>query len=404
MDEITSALQQMYEQFPYPGRSAPAQRVGWDVNLLLSYGARAPNNKKLKVLDAGCGRGVGILGAAALQPDVTFVGVDINRVGLAEAKEQAKNRKLENVTFQEVDLTTLEGLEVPPGGFDAIFSSGVVHHMPDPVAGLSALASALAPHGMLQLMIYGKRGREPLYRMVRAMDNLLPREYPLAERLLVARQLAQSVTTDALTQGPFADIRSIGDTEFVDRYLNVHERSYTVPEAFDLVAESNLKFLRWSEPGDWDFAKIVSNPPLAELAARLPEQDRFAMVEELAFRPKLEMVLCAPGNGPRAPLSGQELAESSLLVNPEVSFITTTRSVPAGARVEDLKVRIRTNEPRGFESGLVSSALLFLKDQRGAFRGKELVSLLGKNGVSTSMAQQLLADLVGIDILYVPHA
>jgi hypothetical protein len=52
----------------------------------------------------------------------------------------------------------------------------------------------------------------------------------------------------------------------------------------------------------------------------------------------------------------------------------------------------------------VSSALLFLKDQRGAFRDKELVSLLGKNGVSTSMAQQLLADLVGIDILYVPHA
>ena len=403
MDEITRALKRMYEQFPYPPRSAPEQRVGWDVNLLLSYGARAPRSKKLKVLDAGCGRGVGVLGAAALQPDVTFVGVDINRVALVEAKEQARARKLHNVTFQEVDLTTLQGLEVPAGGFDAIFSSGVVHHMPDPVAGLSALAGALAPHGMLQLMIYGKRGREPLYRMVRAMDRLLPREYPLDERLLVARQLAKSVTTTVLSQGPFADINSIGDAEFVDRYLNVNERSYSVPEAFGLIAESKLEFLRWSEPNDWDFGLVVNNAPLAELAARLKDQERFAMVEELTFRPKLEMVLCAPGNGPRPRLSGEELAASTLLVSPEASFITTTRSVPAGARVEDLRVRIRGGEARRFDGGLVSSALLFLKDQRAPFRGQELVSLLGKNGVDKATAQQLLSDLVHIELLFAPH-
>jgi methylase of polypeptide subunit release factors len=38
----------------------------------------------LRVLDAGCGRGIGLLGSATLQPDVLFDGVDLNRVALAE--------------------------------------------------------------------------------------------------------------------------------------------------------------------------------------------------------------------------------------------------------------------------------------------------------------------------------
>ncbi|HVH45489.1 MAG TPA: class I SAM-dependent methyltransferase [Labilithrix sp.] len=400
MDAITTALRGMYEEFPYPPAAAPEQRTGWNVELLLAYGKNKPASTRRIVLDAGCGRGAGLIGAAALQPNVTFVGADINRVALAEAREQAKARRLTNVSFHEVDLVTLEGLEIPSGGFDAIFSSGVVHHMPDPVIGLGKLASVLAPHGMLQLMVYGRRGREPLYRLVRAMDRLLPREFPLRDRLMVARELTKSLTSDAVSCGPWADIKSIGDVELVDRYLNVNERSYDIPDLFELLDRSHLRFVRWTEPAEWDLASIVKSGPVMELAARLSDRERFMLVDELAWRPRFELVVCGEANERRPSMSATELMQATLAVSPEVSFVTEVRNVGGGQRVESVAIRVRSNPPVSFENGLLASALLFLKDATEPFRGSELVFLLGKNGIPLAPAQELLAHLVSSEILY----
>src|SRR5258708_2151663 len=128
MDETTRAVRAMYEQFPYPA-GAPMLRQGSSVHLLLSLGKLAPPARRLRALDAGCGRGVGAIGHALTQPDVDLLAVDINRVGLADAEAQAKHRGIKNVRFREIDLMTLEGLEVPDGGFDVVYSSGVIHHL-----------------------------------------------------------------------------------------------------------------------------------------------------------------------------------------------------------------------------------------------------------------------------------
>ena len=138
-----------------------------------------PAGRPLHALDAGCGRGVGLLGNATSQPDVQFLGIDINRVALAEITAEAARRGLKNVQVQEIDLMTLEGLQAPEGGFDVVYASGVIHHLADPLEGLRRLASVLAPHGMLVLMLYGRHGRAPLYRLARAIDLLIPRDRPL---------------------------------------------------------------------------------------------------------------------------------------------------------------------------------------------------------------------------------
>ena len=44
---------------------------------------------------------------------------------LADAGQKAAQMGLRNITFLEVDLMTLDGLDVPEGGFDVIISSGV---------------------------------------------------------------------------------------------------------------------------------------------------------------------------------------------------------------------------------------------------------------------------------------
>ena len=48
-------------------------------------------------------------------------------------------------------------------GFDFILSTGVVHHLKSPALGLASLSQALAPHGGMFIMVYGKYGRTGVY-------------------------------------------------------------------------------------------------------------------------------------------------------------------------------------------------------------------------------------------------
>jgi methylase of polypeptide subunit release factors len=107
LDQTASKVKDMYEQYPYPS-GEPTIRPGFDIRLLLSYVAlKRDSDRPLQVLDAGCGRGPGVIGAASLQPHVKFTAIDINSVGLAEARENAQARGLTNINFVQADLMTL---------------------------------------------------------------------------------------------------------------------------------------------------------------------------------------------------------------------------------------------------------------------------------------------------------
>ncbi|MCC6407886.1 MAG: class I SAM-dependent methyltransferase [Planctomycetes bacterium] len=407
MDAITEAVRAMYSAFPYPA-GAPTFRQATDARLLLSYGERGrPAGRPLTVLDAGCGRGVGLIGAAALQPDVDFLGIDLCGPALEHARAEVARRGLANVRLAEVDLMTLAGLDVPPGGFDVVLSSGVVHHLADPEVGLRRLANVLAPHGVLSLMVYGRRGRESLHRLVRAIDAVAPRELPLEERLRVGRALVAGVESAPLMHGPWSDQRTIGDVEFVDRYLNVHETSYDVPGLFALCERAGLEFLRWAEPADWDAESLVPAGPLRERIARLPAARRFALVDELAWRPSLELVLALPGNAPRAPLDANARDDEPLAWNPEASLRIERRNLRDRERVESLALQVRRREPLKLENGPLAQALLALEHQREPVRLGAVVRALGERSLAAPMARATARaaalELLRLEALYRPH-
>lgn len=403
MDAITEAVRAMYTAFPYPS-GAPTMRQGNDARVLLSYGARArPAGRPLRVLDAGCGRGVGLIGAATLQPDVEFLGIDLCAASLAEARAEAERRSLKNVRIAEVDLMSLEGLAVPDGGFDVILSSGVVHHLSNPVEGLTRLANVLAPHGVISLMVYGRHGREALYRAVRAIDAVAPRELPLEERLRIGRALVATAESAALTAGPWSDMRAVSDVEFVDRYLNVHETSYDVPGLFDLIARAGLTLLRWVEPADWDAAALVPEGPLRELVASLPPERRYALVDALTWRPRLEAVLARADNGPRAPLDESVRDDEPLAWNPDAALRVERRNLRNRERVEGLALHVRSRDPIPIANGPVALALLALERQVTPFRVGDLVQALAQRGVAPTAARAAALELVRLEAVYRPH-
>ncbi|MBU8869576.1 MAG: class I SAM-dependent methyltransferase [Gemmatimonadales bacterium] len=402
MDNITSRIRDMYEQFPYPA-GRPANRIGNDVELALSYQNRRPESTTARqVLDAGCGRGIGILGSATLQPEVHFLGVDINRVAIAEAENAARQRGLGNVRFLESDLMQLDGINAPPDGFDIIHSSGVIHHLSAPEVGLTKLSEVLAPHGVINLMVYAKHGRTPLIQTADAIDLLLPQDMPLKDKVMPARAVAALAKHHVLAGTMFEKTFEVNDVEFVDRLLNVNETSYDIPKLWEVLEAAGLRFLRWGEPKDWAPANLLPEGHLRQWVENLSEFDQFRFIE-LIYRPTtLELLVCKADNELRTDLKPEDIDSTIFELNPEIVISTGVRQTQAGQRVEKLDFTLRGLDPESLASGPFASALLVLKDRQGSTLGRDLVSALQTIGTSTPDSNAIIMEMVRREILYRP--
>ena len=403
MDAVTAAVREQYLRFPYPA-GPPAVRQGTDARVLLAAASRGRQRSgPIRVLDAGCGCGVGLVGAATLQADVEFTGIDLCDRSLEAARGSIESRGLRNARVAKVDLMTLEGLDVPEGGFDVVYSSGVVHHLSDPIRGLAQLTEVLAPHGVLSLMVYGTRGRDALYRMVRALDALVPRDRPLEDRLAVGRQLARDVDGGPIFTGPLADLLTIPDVEFVDRYLNVNETSYDVDGVLDLAERAGLGFLRWTEPRHWDVREVLPRGESLDLALTRSPREQWRLVDELTWRPRLELLLGHPQNGPRPPMSAAELDATILCVNPEATFTLERRFLRGAERTEASTVRVRRQDPLHLGPGPAARAAALVGESPEPFLGLDLVQALVREGFDEAQARGASLILVEREVLYRPH-
>lgn len=281
--EVSQRVRQQYEDAPFPPVSAFPVRSEVDRVWLYSFPevyyhafGQWRESSRARLLDAGCGTGMGIQQIRHLAPGAEVHACDLSSASLQVAAQRIEALEQGSVTFHQMDLLDLSAL---PGTFDAIFCSGVVHHTGDPVLALRQLKSKLKPDGVLYLMLYSRFGRRPTMLMRRVLQ-LLEADVPLGS------QLFESLPKEHfLARWEYESKGSLNLTHrewFIDTYLNAQEKNYSISEVFSDLSAAGLRFVRFAHPQWWELQNRIQAPPeIARRFAALPELERYELMENL---------------------------------------------------------------------------------------------------------------------------
>ena len=245
-DPRTEAVARFYEQAPFPGYPARDSlhdlhaRAGRSEFAQLVHQA-IPGDAR--IADIGCGTGQMSLYLA--RADRVVIGADLTRAALLLGAEAARRFGLTQVRFVETDLRR-PGLRA--GSFDVVYSSGVLHHTPDPRAAFARLAQLARPGGMIILGVYNAFARAPLRlrRLVARLSGfrLIPFDPVLRDRA------GEPARQEAWLR---------------DQYQHPEEHRHTLAEVQGWFAENRVEYLRaypsavlGDEPGEL-FARAADN-------------------------------------------------------------------------------------------------------------------------------------------------
>jgi len=248
--------------------------------------------ENLSILIAGCGANQAAY-YAFTNPNARVVGIDISETSLGHQAYLRQRHHLDNLELFRLSLTQVAALGRT---FDLIVSTGVLHHLPDPEAGLRCLRDVLNPHGVMSLMLYGYDARFGVYMMQEAF-RLLGLQQDAAGVEIVKSAIhtlpswhhVQSYVNEA------TDLHY--DSAFVDTFLHPVDRAFTVAQVLQFARENNLRFQSWVDNLDYSISASITDAqnPLRRAVETVPLPDQWRLVELIAQNlPCHRFLLCHP--------------------------------------------------------------------------------------------------------------
>jgi SAM-dependent methyltransferase len=227
------------------------------------------------VLIAGCGTWQSAK-FAITHPAAHVTAIDISQTSLEHTQALKQKYDLANLEVRQLPIENVADLDHQ---FDMIVSTGVLHHLADPDAGLRALRSVLKPDGAMYLMVYAPYGRAGVY-MLQEYCRMLgigtsPRE--ISDLTVALKELPQHHPLVSMVRGAR---ESLDAGALVDALLNPRDRTYSVPQLYEFLERSDLQLGRWYwQAGYSPHCGAISATPHAERIAALPEHDQFTAME-----------------------------------------------------------------------------------------------------------------------------
>jgi 2-polyprenyl-3-methyl-5-hydroxy-6-metoxy-1,4-benzoquinol methylase len=263
-----------YESHPYP---APLRDLDRHREIyrnpdrrrsmsLLMWPTEKPRGNH-EILVAGCGTSQAAI-YALREPDARVTAIDISETSLRYTYDLQQKYGLRNLGLHRLAIERIQELGQT---FDQIVCTGVLHHLPDPDAGLRALRDVLAPEGAMHLMVYARYGRAGIY-MMQEYCHLLKVD-ATEEELQDLSATIGALSSDHPIAGVVKRAKDFRNpAALADALLHPQDRAYTVPMIYAWLERCGLSFGRWFEQAPYlpQCGAITRMPHAVRLASLAP--------------------------------------------------------------------------------------------------------------------------------------
>ena len=279
---VADPVGEFYTNHPYPPPLENLDRIRdmWqDENVHRAEFHLLWPNKEYRadfdVLVAGCGTWQAAR-FALCHPAARVVAIDISTTSLHHTEALKQKYDLSNLETRQLPIENVGDLTQR---FDHVISTGVLHHLIDPDAGLRALKSVLNDDGVMYLMLYAPYGRTGVAMLQDYCRRLGVGTTPEEIDDLIAslKSLSQYHPLVLMMRG---SRDGLDTNNLVDALLNPRDRTYSVPQIYEFVERNDLKFARWywQAPYSPQCGAIAETPHAPRLAA-LSERDQYTQME-----------------------------------------------------------------------------------------------------------------------------
>jgi 2-polyprenyl-3-methyl-5-hydroxy-6-metoxy-1,4-benzoquinol methylase len=236
IDEQSAQVRATYESYPYPvwtTLSGEEEARRWRLSKRNQEIEGHLADRKVKILVAGCGTGEEAISYACIFPKAEVLAIDLSRNSLAFGLLKAQEFGINNIRFRQADILRLDGLTER---FDYIISSGVLHHMPDPLQGWKALVGLLSQGGLMKIGLYSRLAHRHIMKaqaVAKAHGYSDPHRFRRASPSLLDRVTLHNLCA----KGDYYHLNMYRDLLF-----HVQEHRFSIPEIAERLDWLSLEF------------------------------------------------------------------------------------------------------------------------------------------------------------------
>jgi SAM-dependent methyltransferase len=280
--DIADEVRSFYDRYPYPRPvdSLEQYRRLWEDlhRRRADYHLFWPDRRyreDYSILVAGCGTSQAAKHALRW-PAAQVTGIDLSATSVQCTEELKRKYDLKNLEVHQLAIEHVNQLGMD---FDQIICTGVLHHLANPDAGLTALHDVLKPDGAMHLMVYAPYGRTGIYMLqefcrrigISATDEGI-RDLIAALRALPPGHPLEHILREA------PDFRQ--EAALADALLHPQDRAYSAPQLFDFIERGQMTFGRWVKQAPYlPRCGVMAQIPQASQIEQLPLEEQYAAVE-----------------------------------------------------------------------------------------------------------------------------
>jgi SAM-dependent methyltransferase len=224
-DARTEVVRRFYDIAPFPGYPVHDSVQALRARAERSVFARLLDEAIVgdaRIVEVGCGTGQMCLYLAGR--DRLIIGADLARASLRLGQTAAGRYGIDGVLFVETDL---QRPALRAASFDVVFSSGVLHHTPNPRDAFTRVAQLARPGGIVIVGLYNAFARLPLR----------------VRRVLARLTRFRLIPFDSVLSDRQHDIAR-REAWLRDQYQHPEEHRHTLAEVQRWFSENRIEYLR----------------------------------------------------------------------------------------------------------------------------------------------------------------